>query len=433
MSSATGNLSLSIVNLRSQKETAIGASQVWINKNPDFQREYDAWDDKMKTRFIETILIGRAMNPIWTILNPDDNSEEVLDGMHRLTTALDYLNNKFRLNSKHFTESTRGQQYDNKLFSELNLDDQQKVRNYNFVFNYLDSTYKTDVNKRRDMYEILNRSSRTLNDYEFNKVLYGKFFDIISMYKDDLNKLFFRRTDKRGELQTEIIDVFVLSGELPNSWSSVHSMCEKYYEETLGQTQEAVSAYMQANEERINDQMVMMKKIVSSLNENMFFSSDKKVRAKNYLPYKLIIGRLMHKFKDISRFNRHIVDILHNLESEITGTGIQIQTKLECTSRNASFQKKLINVIDSIIDKVVETNRDKRLFSRTDINYKLDQQNNACAICKLQKEKYEGDHIIPWSIGGKTVFENLQVLCTDCHRKKPAYYNFGLLQQVANP
>lgn len=416
MSSA---ISLSIINLRSQKETALGANEVWINKNPDFQREYDAWDDKMKTRFIETILIGRAMNPIWTILNPYDNSEEVLDGMHRLTTALDYLNNKFRLNSKHFTEPVRCQQYGNKLFSELSLDDQQKVRKYNFVFNCLDSTYKMDVNKRRDMYEILNRSSRTLNDYEFNKVLYGKFFDIISLYKDDLNKLFFRRTDKRGELQTEIIDVFVLSGELPNSWSSLPAMCEKYYEDTIGKTQESVAVYMQANEERINEQMIMMKKVVLALNENLFFSSDKKIRAKNYLPYKLIIGRLMHKFKDISRFNRHIVDILQILDSEITGSGIQIQTKLDCPSRNASFQKKLINIIDSIIDKVIETNKDRRLFSKTDINFKLNQQNNACAICKVQKEKYEGDHIISWSRGGKTVFENLQVLCSDCHRKKP--------------
>lgn len=421
----TSAITLSIVNLRSQKETAIGANQVWINKNPDFQREYEAWDDKMKTRFIETILIARAMNPIWTISNPDDNSEEVLDGMHRLTTALDYLNNKFRLISKYFTESARGQRYDNKLFSELDFDDQQKLRNYNFIFNHLDSTYKTDANKRRDMYEILNRSSRTLNDYEFNKVLYGKFFDFISMYKDDLNKLFFHRTNKRGELQTEIIGVIMLSGELPNSWSSVHQLCENYYKEKLGQTQEAVSCYLQANEEHIKNQMTMMKKIISALNENMFFSSDKKVRKKNYLPYKFIISRLMYKFKDISLFNRHIVEILHKMESALTLTGAhaQIQTTLDCTSRNASFQKKLIHIIDTIINEVVESNNDKRLFSKTDIGFKLNQQNNACAICKMQKEKYEGDHIVPWSTGGKTVFENLQVLCTDCHRKKPASFS----------
>ena len=129
------SIPLSIINLRSNKETAFASQQIYINKNPDFQREYEAWDDKLKTRFIETILIGRAMNPIWTILNPENNSEEVLDGMHRLTTALDYLNNKFKLNSKLFTDETRGQMYDKKSFNELSPDDQQKIRNYNFIFN----------------------------------------------------------------------------------------------------------------------------------------------------------------------------------------------------------------------------------------------------------------------------------------------------------
>jgi uncharacterized protein with ParB-like and HNH nuclease domain len=93
------SIPLSVINLRINKETAIAANQTYINKNPDFQREYEAWDDKLKKRFIETILIGRYMNPIWTIFNLEENSEEVLDGMLRLTTALDYFNDKFKLNS----------------------------------------------------------------------------------------------------------------------------------------------------------------------------------------------------------------------------------------------------------------------------------------------------------------------------------------------
>lgn len=33
-------------------------------------------------------------------------------------------------------------------------------------------------------------------------------------------------------------------------------------------------------------------------------------------------------------------------------------------------------------------------------------------------EEMEGDHIVPWSKGGKTVSENLQMLCRRCNAVK---------------
>ena len=131
-------LSLSVILLRVNKETAISSHQPYLNLNPSFQRKYEAWNDKLKTRFIETILIGRAMNPIWTILNEEDGSDEVLDGMHRLSTALSYLNNEFGLNKNYMTINN-AEDYINKKFNQLTITDQSKIRVYSFIFNKLDS------------------------------------------------------------------------------------------------------------------------------------------------------------------------------------------------------------------------------------------------------------------------------------------------------
>jgi hypothetical protein len=164
----------------------------------------------------------------------------------------------------------------------------------------------------------------------------------------------------------------------------------------------------------------MIKKITNTLKDNNFFSEDKKIFNTNYLPYKFIISRLLYKFRtNIALFNRHIIDIIEKLKLEITS--VNIQTKLDCKTRNAGFQKKLIYFIDDIINSSYEINSDKRLFTKTQITSKLKEQNDVCANCKISKEKYQGDHIIPWSKGGNTNSENLQVLCISCHQNKSAY------------
>ena len=404
---------LCIINLRINRETALQTMQVFLNKNPDFQREYEAWDAKLKTRFIETILIGRSMNPIWTIRNDEDDSEEILDGMHRITTAVDFLNGKFALSSKFFTDDNTGDYYDKKKFCDLSKAEKDKIRNYNFIFNQLDSSYRINVNKRRDMYEILNRSSKTLNDFEFNKVLYGNYFNIISKFKDDLNNLFFNKKDSRGSIENEIIELIVLSRELPHSWSSINSLRNKFYLDELGDDQESVERYLERNTDTINANLTMLRKIISTLKDNHFFSQDKATFKSYYLPYKFIISRLLFKFKNISLFNRHIMHIIQELKINITDKKID-------DNRNGAFQQKMIKQIDLIIDTSYRMNFEKRIFSKEDIIRKKNEQQNKCASCNTEKDNYEADHIQPWSTGGSTDFENLQMLCKDCHRKKSA-------------
>ena len=49
-----------------------------------------------------------------------------------------------------------------------------------------------------------------------------------------------------------------------------------------------------------------------------------------------------------------------------------------------------------------------------------ERQKGICPRCMKYYEliQMHGDHITPWSKGGKTSVENLQMLCEDCNRKK---------------
>ena len=66
------------------------------------------------------------------------------------------------------------------------------------------------------------------------------------------------------------------------------------------------------------------------------------------------------------------------------------------------------------------TSRDINLRLR----FKVMQRDNfKCCICGASPAKnpsveLQVDHIIPWSKGGETVFDNLQTLCSDCNLGK---------------
>ena len=49
-----------------------------------------------------------------------------------------------------------------------------------------------------------------------------------------------------------------------------------------------------------------------------------------------------------------------------------------------------------------------------------ERQNGICPHCgeRFEIEQMEGDHIIPWSAGGKTREDNGQMLCRNCNRQK---------------
>jgi hypothetical protein len=61
-----------------------------------------------------------------------------------------------------------------------------------------------------------------------------------------------------------------------------------------------------------------------------------------------------------------------------------------------------------------------RAFTESQKRAAYEKQGGICPICGEfhEYEDMEGDHITPWSQGGKTTPDNLQMICKSCNRKK---------------
>ena len=74
----------------------------------------------------------------------------------------------------------------------------------------------------------------------------------------------------------------------------------------------------------------------------------------------------------------------------------------------------------------------KRLFNIYQKQYKYIDQNKKCSGLNGKECEYtigeshitelEADHILEHSVGGRTIINNLQMLCKECHKKKT--FNF---------
>lgn len=62
----------------------------------------------------------------------------------------------------------------------------------------------------------------------------------------------------------------------------------------------------------------------------------------------------------------------------------------------------------------------RRFFTQDEVTAAWLLQDRKCRECQrdVPRDLVEGDHVLPWSRGGRTVMENLQALCIACNRRK---------------
>ncbi len=149
-----------------------------IDLNPDFQRNF-VWDSLQKSRLIESILL-RIPLPMFYFSEDKEGLITVVDGLQRLTTIKEFMDNKFSLKGlEYLKDSCEGRYYSEKnkdgTSNNLRGIDPKYFRWFNmtqFTINVIDPTSPPKV--KYDIFRRINTGGKPLNNQEIRNCLASK-------------------------------------------------------------------------------------------------------------------------------------------------------------------------------------------------------------------------------------------------------------------
>lgn len=137
-----------------------------IELTPDFQRNF-IWDRTRQSKLIESILLGLPLPSIY-LSQYEDGRLTVVDGLQRLHTIKNFLENKLILNNLEYLENCNGKKYSQLegILSPLRLRKFGQTQIMCFVIDY-----RSPSQLKFDLFRRLNTGGRPLNNQEIRNCL----------------------------------------------------------------------------------------------------------------------------------------------------------------------------------------------------------------------------------------------------------------------
>ena len=125
---------------------------------PDYQREESLWSVRQKSRFIESLILGYPI-PLIFLADTAEGELEIIDGLQRISTLTEFINNDFELEDLKKLSKLNGCFFEDLPRSEMNRFGTKSLR-----IIVLKDTTPDDV--RKDLFDRLNTSSLQANPSE---------------------------------------------------------------------------------------------------------------------------------------------------------------------------------------------------------------------------------------------------------------------------
>ena len=330
-----------------------------LDIRPKYQREF-VYKDEQRDEVIRSVTRDLPLNVFYWAKTGDD-SYEVLDGQQRTISLCEYVDGNFSV--------------DDKYFDNLPEDKQNQILDYKLFVYVCDGT----DSEKLEWFKIINIAGERLTDQELRNAVYAgswvtnakRYFSKTGCAADTVGGDYLKGSSIRQEyLETAI------------SWAASKD----------GIT---IEEYMARNQHKPNAQKLWsyFRSVIEWV-KAVFSKYRKEMKG---LPWGLYYNE--HGKRDDLDQNK--------LEPEIQ----RLMGDEDVTKKSGIYEYLLTGN-----EKVLSI----RAFDRRDKLAAYERQNHICPLCSEEYEfdEMHGDHIIPWSKGGKTIAENCQMLCRDCNIKK---------------
>ncbi len=342
-------------NYMDNEENGVTGYNGKLNIRPKYQREF-VYKDAQRDAVIDTIIKGFPLNMMYWVKN-EDGTFEVLDGQQRTISFCQYVHGGFSINKR--------------AFHNLTETEKLEILDYKVMVYFCDGNDK----EKLDWFKIINIAGEKLTDQELRNAVYT------GSWLSDAKQKFSKSQCPAWKMASD--------------YMTGSPIRQDYLETVLKWINNGdICGYMAEHQfaPNANELFLYFRSVIGWV-ENTFIKYRKEMKGIDW-------GFLYNQYKDI------VIDTAE-LEKEIA----ELMADDDVTSKKGIYPYVL-------------TRQEKYLSVRTFDNRMkrtaYEKQKGICKICRkhFELEEMEGDHITPWSKGGKTLAENCQMLCKECNRRK---------------
>lgn len=426
----------SVISLkcRTDKDVAKQLERPHLITRPPIQRA-PCWKPQEYTDMVDTVARGWHTAPIFMIKRENDEGieeeevlqDEVFDGAHKIEAAIKFIDNKFKIGKVH--ETSPLYEHMGKEYKDLPITLRQKISNYTFNINYIDSETANNKDCLRILWERYNKGGKRLNDFELALPVISDLVNTVltpSAPQFFNSEIFKKGISNRGELE-KVLQMIIATAEEAiqephmKDFSSKKNLIKRWQDSVLGKDMKSIKENTEKNKDKWLSILKKASDYMGYLSQANCFVNDEGESIIQYAhrgtELVFLLSRSIYHFPKPEEFRRICPELAREMKDKYLASKTPIRDE---AGRNGILQKRLLKEIDELVAKYAAA-KEKRCFSKEVIAMKLTEQENICPLCSkaiLPHHKYNGDHIIAWSQGGKTEPENCQVTHSKCNKVK---------------